>query len=88
MSADGIEIPDGEEEEAMRERVLAVLDEIRPFLQSDGGDIALVSVREGIVRVRMQGACAGCATSAVTLKLGVERRLKQEIPGLKGLEAV
>ena len=76
------------DDQAIRDRVEAVLDEVRPFIQSDGGDIALVSVEAGIVRVRMQGACVGCASSKRTIHFGIERRLREEIPEIKVLEAV
>jgi Fe-S cluster biogenesis protein NfuA len=73
----------------MKERVLAVIDEIRPNLQADGGDIELVEVTvDGIVRVRLQGACSGCPGAAMTLKMGVESLLKRRIPEVKSVEKV
>ncbi len=73
----------------MKEKVQAVLDKIRPALQKDGGDVELVEVDEnGTVKVRLQGACAGCPMSQVTLKNGIERVLKQEIPEVKTVEKV
>lgn len=73
----------------MREKVEAVLDKIRPNLQRDGGDVELVDVDEnGIVKVRLQGACAGCPMSQMTLKMGIERLLKQELREIKGVEQV
>ncbi|MGB4163876.1 MAG: NifU family protein, partial [Bacillota bacterium] len=62
----------------MKEQVKAVLEKIRPSLQADGGDVELVDVVDGVVKVRLQGACAGCPMSQLTLKNGVERILKQE----------
>jgi Fe-S cluster biogenesis protein NfuA len=73
----------------MRERVQAVIDEIRPNLEADGGDIQLLDVTpEGIVKVQLQGACRGCPGAAMTLKMGVERLLKQRVPEVKGVENV
>ena len=68
----------------------AVIDDIRPALQADGGDIELVSAEEasGTVSVRLQGACRGCPGAAQTLKMGVERLLKAKVPGVKEVVAV
>ncbi len=70
----------------MKEQVQQVLDKIRPSLQADGGDVELVDVADGVVKVRLQGACAGCPMSQMTLKNGIERILKQEIPEVKSVE--
>jgi len=70
----------------MKEQVQQVLEKIRPSLQADGGDVELVDVADGIVKVRLQGACAGCPMSQMTLKNGIERILKQEIPEVKSVE--
>ncbi len=68
----------------LKEKVEAVLVKIRPALQADGGDVELVDVGEdGIVKVRLKGACAGCPMSQMTLKQGIESTLKQEIPEVK-----
>jgi Fe-S cluster biogenesis protein NfuA len=73
----------------MKEQVQAALDEIRPMLQRDGGDIQLVEVKDdGQVFVRLRGACAGCPGAAMTLKMGVERILKERIPGVKEVVAL
>lgn len=73
----------------MREKVEAVLDEIRPALQADGGDVELVDVtKEGIVKVRLVGACAGCPMSTMTLAFGIERTLKERVPEIKRVESV
>jgi len=72
----------------MREQVEKVLEQIRPFLRADGGDVELVEVKEGIVKVRLQGACSGCHMSVVTLKDGIERILKRELPEVKEVVAV
>jgi Fe-S cluster biogenesis protein NfuA len=72
----------------MREVVEKVLQKIRPSLQADGGDIELVDIQDGVVRVKLTGACGGCPMSQMTLKMGVERVLKEEVPEVKGVEAV
>ena len=74
----------------MTEQVRGVIDEIRPFLQRDGGDIRLVDVDEstGTVSVQLQGHCSGCPHAAMTLKMGVERHLKQHVPAVKQVVAV
>jgi Fe-S cluster biogenesis protein NfuA len=65
------------------------LDEVRPHLQADGGDVELVEVcDDGVVKVRLTGACAGCPMRQMTLKGGIENYLKKKIPGLKLVEAV
>ena len=70
------------------EQVQKELDKIRPSLQMDGGDVELVDVENNIVKVKLQGACAGCAFSQLTLKNGIERFLKEKIPELKEVVAV
>jgi len=70
----------------MREKVEKALEKIRPSLQADGGDIELVDVVEGVVKVRLTGACGGCPMSQMTLKMGVEKTLKQEVPEVKRVE--
>ena len=72
----------------MKEKVETALDEIRPMLQADGGDVELVEVEGGVVKVRLQGACAGCPMSQMTLKNGIERILKEKIPESQSVEAV
>jgi Fe-S cluster biogenesis protein NfuA len=73
----------------MKKRVQDVIDQIRPNLQADGGDIELVDVTEdGTVKVKLQGACHGCPGAAMTLKMGVERLLKKSIPEVKTVENV
>jgi Fe-S cluster biogenesis protein NfuA len=64
----------------MREDVQAVLEQIRPALQADGGDVELVDINEGVVHLRLIGACNGCPMSTMTLKMGIERILKERIP--------
>ncbi len=74
----------------MREKVEEVLNEIRPALQADGGDIELVGVNEetGVVTVKLVGACAGCPMSQMTLQMGVERVIKSRVPEVQKVEAV
>ncbi len=72
----------------MKERVQEALDKIRPALQADGGDVELVGVEGGVVKVRLVGACRGCPMSQLTLANGVELVLKQEIPEVERVEAV
>ena len=67
----------------MREQVEKSLQKIRPMLQADGGDVELVDIVDGIVKLRLQGACAGCPGAQMTLKMGVEKQLKQDIPEVK-----
>ena len=72
----------------MREKVEKAISEIRPFLEADGGNIELVDVQEGIVKVKLVGACGSCPMSQMTLKRGVEARLKAQIPEVKEVIAV
>jgi len=77
-----------EEKMEMYDNVSAVLEEIRPSLKADGGDVELVEVAEGVVKVRLKGACSGCPMSTMTLKLGIENHLKQRIPEIKEVISV
>jgi Fe-S cluster biogenesis protein NfuA len=73
----------------MKDKVEKVLDEIRPGLQADGGDVELVDITEdGIVKVKLTGACAGCPMSTLTLKMAIEKKLKEKIPEVKAVEQV
>ncbi len=73
----------------MKEKVEEALKQVRPSLQRDGGDIELVSVDEsGVVKVRLKGACGSCPMSTMTLKMGVEKYLKQQVPEVKEVVAV
>ncbi|MFC1940951.1 NifU family protein [Chloroflexota bacterium] len=71
-----------------REKVEEVLNKIRPALVADGGDVELVDVTDGTVKVKLTGACAGCPMSTMTLKMGIEQMLKQELPEVKEVVAV
>ena len=72
----------------MKEGIEAVLEQIRPNLQADGGDVELVDVTDGVVKVRLKGACSGCPMSTMTLKHGIEKILKDRIPEVKEVVAV
>lgn len=70
----------------MRESVEKALEKIRPALMADGGNIELIDVVDGVVKVRLTGACGGCPMSQMTLKMGVEKVLKQQVPEVKSVE--
>ena len=72
----------------MKEKIEKSLNKIRPGLQADGGDVVLVDVKDGVVKVKLTGACGGCPMSQMTLKMGVERVLKQQVPEVKSVETV
>ncbi len=73
----------------MQEKVKEALDKVRVSLQADGGDVELIGVDdEGVVKVKLTGACGGCPMASMTLKTGIERVLKQEVPQIKRVEAV
>ena len=72
----------------MREEVEAALDQIRPALVADGGNVELVDVRDGVVMVRLVGACSGCPMATMTLRNGIERVLKDQLPDVKEVVAV
>ena len=74
----------------LKEKVEDALNKVRPSLQADGGDVELVDVddAEGVVKVRLQGACAGCPMSQMTLKMGIEKILKQNVPEVSRVESV
>ncbi len=73
----------------MKEEVEKALDEIRPMLQNDGGNVELVEVSdEGVVLVRLQGACSGCPSASITLKQGIERAIMEKVPGVTSVHAI
>lgn len=75
--------------DVLKEKVLKALETIRPYLKADGGDVELVKVsNEGIVEVKLTGACVNCPMSQMTLRAGVERALIREVPGIRRVEAV
>jgi Fe-S cluster biogenesis protein NfuA len=69
--------------ETIYDEVLEVLDKLRPFLQRDGGDVELVDVEDGIVKLKLMGACGSCPSSTITLKAGIERALIEEVEGIE-----
>ncbi len=72
----------------MKDRVEKVINRIRPAVQMDGGDIELVDVVDGLVRLRLVGSCHGCPSSMMTLKMGIERAIRAEVPEITGVEAL
>jgi Fe-S cluster biogenesis protein NfuA len=72
----------------MKEKVEAALNKIRPSLMADGGNVELVGVDNGVVKVKLTGACGGCPMSQMTLKMGIERILKKEVPEIKEVVAI
>lgn len=72
----------------IEEKIKEALEKVRPSLQADGGDVEFVNFDDGVVNVRLQGACAGCPMSQMTLKMGIEKFLKEEIPEVTAVESV
>ena len=72
----------------MKTEVSQALEEVRPSLQVDGGDVELVDIEDGVVKVRLLGHCAGCPMSQMTVKMGIESYLKKKVPGVKSVESV
>ncbi len=72
----------------MEDRIKAALEKIRPALQADGGDLEFIDFNDGIVTLRLKGACGSCPMSLMTLKQGIENRLRREIPEVKAVEAL
>ncbi|XID95795.1 NifU family protein [Paenibacillaceae bacterium WGS1546] len=68
---------------SMYDEVIDVLDKLRPFLQRDGGDVELVDIEDGVVKLRLMGACGSCPSSTITLKAGIERALIEEVEGIQ-----
>ena len=71
----------------MKEKVEEALNHIRPALQADGGDVELVDISDGVVKVRLTGACGSCPMSQMTMKMGVEKTLKEKVPEIKEVVA-
>ncbi len=74
--------------ESMKEEVEEVLETLRPMLMQDGGNVELVDIEDGVVKVRLVGACSSCSSSTMTLKMGIEKALKKAIPMVRCIEAV
>ena len=86
MNEDG---PLPSEDSSIHDRVDQVISQIRPAIQSDGGDVELVEVtQEGVARIRLHGACVGCPSSTMTLHMGIERTLRERVPEVVGVEQV
>lgn len=85
VKTDGLK-PDVQADMNVKERVVAVLESLRPMIQWDGGDVELVDITpEGVVSVRFHGACVGCPSSQATLRFGIERNLRNQIPEITGV---
>lgn len=78
----------GYDEEALRERIETALDTIRPAIAMDGGNVELLDVEGGVVTLRMMGSCGGCPLSTMTLKQGIEQRLREMVPGITRVDAI
>ncbi len=75
--------------DSLFDQVAAVIERIRPAVQLDGGDVELVDVTpEGVVKIRLHGACVGCPSSSMTLHMGIERNVREKVPGVTGIEQV
>ena len=72
----------------MREKVEAALEQVRPTLKADGGDVELIDVKDGVVTLKLTGACGGCPMATMTLKGGIERVVKEQVPEVKEIVAV
>lgn len=72
----------------LKDKVQTVIDEIRPMLKADGGDVELVGMEDGIVKLKLLGACGHCPMSIMTLKMGIEKRIKERVPEVKEVVAV
>lgn len=75
-------------EVSVLERVKKIIEEVRPFVQMDGGDVELVGVEGSVVQLRLHGSCTGCPSSQMTLKLGIQRRIQEEVPEIEEVVAL
>ena len=83
------ELPEHADDDAVVAQIRVILErDVRPFVEQDGGEISFAGYRDGVVEVILQGACAGCPSSSITLKMGIEARLKEEIPEVKSVVAL
>jgi len=73
---------------SIEEKAKEIIEKLRPYIQRDGGDVEFVNVEDGVVKVRLLGACGSCPSSTITLKAGIERALKEEIPEIKEVEQI
>ena len=76
------------DEQEGRERIERIIERIRPAIQADGGDVEFVDLEDGVVQLRLMGACVGCPMSTMTLQAGIERMIRQEVPHIKGVMSV
>lgn len=76
------------QDQELNERIERVIERIRPAIQADGGDVQFIELDEGIVKLRLMGACVGCPMSTMTLQAGIERMIRQEVPDIKGVMSV
>lgn len=82
-------MPEGATKHPLWDQVAFIVERIRPAVQNDGGDIELVSIsQDNTVRIRMHGACVGCPSASMTLRMGIERNLKDRVPGIRAVESV
>ncbi len=89
MAKSSLDLDGGSDEGTVYDRVLRIVNLIRPAVQADGGDLELVGVKDnGLVQVRFHGACVGCPSSTMTLQVGIERSLKERVPEVTSVEAV
>ncbi|ALS20693.1 hypothetical protein JCM16163A_27510 [Paenibacillus sp. YK5] len=78
-----MQMSESTQQSTVYDEVLEVLDKLRPFLQRDGGDVELVDVEDGVVKLKLMGACGSCPSSTITLKAGIERALLEEVEGIE-----
>ena len=83
-----IQVSNGCQMESMKEEVEEVLETLRPMLMQDGGNVELVDIDDGVVKLRLVGACSSCSSSTMTLKMGIEKALKKAIPMVRCVEAI
>jgi Fe-S cluster biogenesis protein NfuA len=85
----GFEVPETADDDVVVAQIRTILErDVRPYVEQDGGEISFAGYRDGVVEVVLQGACAGCPSSSITLKMGIEARLKEEIPEVKSVVAL
>lgn len=77
-----------QDEQEVKQRIERIIERIRPAIQADGGDVELVDLQDGVVQLRLMGACVGCPMSTMTLQAGIERMIRQEVPDIKGVMSV
>lgn len=82
------DVKEMQDEQETRERIVRVIQRIRPAIQADGGDVEFVDLEDGVVQLRLMGACVGCPMSTMTLQAGIERLIRQEVPDIKGVMSV